>query len=145
LRVYPRGGGRTSTFDMYIVCRHLDWQVASMVQVLGPLRTVFSPVEYLTLEYGRYFILSEADNEPDHTQWRELLRSFNNVKRILARDYLVNGLSRALHPDDGGSHLELLPELKELEYSPSGDDGDPFAAFIDARQNSGRPVSLVRR
>ena len=39
--------------------------------------------------------------------------------------------------------MELLPELQELIYSRSDDD-DAFTPFIDARQNTGRPVNLIK-
>ena len=52
--------------------------------------------------------------------------------------------SRCLGLEDGELSLELLPELQELTYSGSGDTGDAFTPFIDARQNAGRPVTLVR-
>ena len=55
------------------------------------------------------------------------------------------GLSRnslCLRVEDGELPLELLPELQELTYSGSGDTGDAFTSFINARQNAGRPVSL---
>ena len=55
------------------------------------------------------------------------------------------GLSRnslCLRVEDGELPLELLPELQELTYSGSGDTGDAFTLFIDARQSAGRPVSL---
>ena len=40
--------------------------------------------------------------------------------------------------------MELLPELQELKCYGEGDIGDAFTSFIDARQNAGRPVALVR-
>jgi hypothetical protein len=45
--------------------------------------------------------------------------------------------------EDGELPLELLPELQELRYFGSRDTGDAFTSFIDARQNAGRPVTLV--
>jgi hypothetical protein len=44
--------------------------------------------------------------------------------------------------EDGELPLELLPELQELTHSGSGNTGDAFTSFIDARQNAGRPVTL---
>jgi hypothetical protein len=40
---------------------------------------------------------------------------------------------------------ELLPELKELSYYSIIDASHSFAPFINARQDSGRPVTLIRR
>jgi hypothetical protein len=39
--------------------------------------------------------------------------------------------------------LELLPELQELTYFGNRDTGGAFTSFIHARQNAGRPVTLV--
>ena len=36
-------------------------------------------------------------------------------------------------------------ELQELTYSGSRNTGDGFTSFIDARQDAGHPVTLVRR
>ena len=41
--------------------------------------------------------------------------------------------------------LELLPELQELTYSGSGNTCDTFTSFIDACQDAGRFVTLIRR
>ena len=59
---------------------------------------------------------------------------------------LAEELSCCLQLDDGELPLELLPELQELAHpSPmSGNTGDTFASFIDARQNAGHPVALTR-
>ena len=40
--------------------------------------------------------------------------------------------------------LELLPEPQELIYSGSSDAGDALSSSIDARQNAGCPIALVR-
>ena len=101
-------------------------------------------VEHITLEHEVHSRSSKEHNEVDRTQWRSLLRSFNNVKTLRIGDGLVEGLSRSLQLDDGEHALELLPELQELTYTGSGDTGDAFTPFIDARQNAGRPVILVR-
>ena len=79
----------------------------------------------------------------DRTEWRKLLGPFSNVKTLRVDDGLVKELSRSLQPDDGELPLEILPELQELTYPESGDTGDAFAPFIEARQNAGRPVTLV--
>jgi hypothetical protein len=103
-------------------------------------------VDYLTLEYERYFISPEWHHEADRRQWRELLGSFSNVKvlRVGISDDFVGQLSRSLQLE-GESPLELLPELKELSYSAFDDDGDAFMGFVEARRNVGRPVTLIRR
>jgi hypothetical protein len=67
------------------------------------------------------------------------------VKTLWINNGLVEDLSHCLQLEGGELPLELLPELQELTYSGSADTGDGFTSFIDARQNAGRPVTLVRQ
>ncbi|KAH9981951.1 hypothetical protein BJV74DRAFT_58500 [Russula compacta] len=116
------------TLCMTVLCTHLDWQVASAAQIYDALRTAFSAVEHITLEYGSGFTYSDDwQNAVDRTQWRELLGSFSNVKTLrVVYNGLVTQLSHSLRPDDEESPMELLSELKKLEYIASGDVGDVF-------------------
>ena len=66
------------------------------------------------------------------------------MKTLRVDDGLVKELSCSLRPDDGEYPLDLLPELQDLTYSGSSDTGNAFTPFIDARQNAGHPVTLVR-
>jgi hypothetical protein len=87
---------------------------------------------------------SEEHNEVDRARWHKLLRLFSNVKTLRIALGLVEELSRCLELDDGELPSELLPKLQELTYSESGNTGDAFASFIDARRNAGHPVVLTR-
>jgi len=102
-------------------------------------------VEDLTLEYWKYGVSSGWRNEAGRTQWRDLLRSFSNVKTLQVDFKLVDQLSRSLRLEDGESPVELLPELKELSYHTLPKFDDAFTAFIDARRIAGRPVTVGRR
>jgi hypothetical protein len=143
VQVYPRDDAPVCSFYTDISCRHIDWQVSFAAHIFRTLRTVFSAVEHLTLDFQRYPESSEA-NEADRTRWRELLRSFSNVKILHVNNDFNGQISRSLRLDDGESPLELLPELKELRYPRFRDDADAFSAFTDARQDAGRPVTFVR-
>ena len=66
------------------------------------------------------------------------------MKTLRIGDRLVGELSHCLRLEDGEDPLELLPELQELTYSGSGNANDAFTPFIDACQNAGRPVTLVK-
>jgi hypothetical protein len=133
----------TYPFVVTIDCWHLDWQVFSAAQIYNVLSQVFSAVEHLTLEHEVHSQSSEEHNDIDRIEWRNLLRSFSNVKIVRVEDGLVEELSRCLRLD-GELPLELLPELQELTYYASRDTGDIFTSFIASRQNAGRPVTLVR-
>ena len=124
---------------------HLDWQVSSAAQISNSLSPTFSAVDNLTLEHRVHTHSSEEHNEADPTQWRKLLRSFRSVKTLRISQGLVKELSRCLELDDGELPLELLPELQELTYFGSGNTGDAFSSFIDAHQDAGRSITLIRR
>jgi hypothetical protein len=136
-------GADTFAFGVAVNCWHLDWQVSSVAQISNALSQVFSVVEDLTLGHEVHSQSSEEHNDVDRIEWRNLLRSFSNVKILRIEDGLVEELSRCLRLEDGELPLELLPGLQELEYFGSRDAGNAFTSFIDARQNAGRPVTLV--
>ncbi|KAH9981800.1 hypothetical protein BJV74DRAFT_853618 [Russula compacta] len=142
--VNPHAVTRTDSLAIEVHCGHLDWQVASAAQIINALRIVFSSVEYLTLEYtNRNSMSPEWTNEADRSQWRELLRSFSNLKMLRVSGDLIRALSCSLEAEEGELPMELLPELKELSYSGSGDSGDAFIRFIASRQDVGHPVALL--
>ena len=142
VEIYPLGEAEMKAF-ISVFCWHLDWQVSSMAQIFDSLSHLFSAVEHLTFEHKVHSRSSEEHNEVDRTEWCKLLRSFRNAKTVWIDNGLVKQLSRLLELEDGEHPLELLPELQELAYSRSGDTGDAFTSFINARQNAGRPVTLV--
>jgi hypothetical protein len=131
-------------FSINVDCWHLDWQVSSAAQIFNALSLIFSTVEHLTLAHEVHNQSSEGHDEVDRTEWRKLLRSFSNVKTLRVLRGLVGELSCCLRLDDGEHPLELLPELQELTYSGSGNAKNVFTSFIDARQNAGRPVTLIK-
>ena len=134
-------------FTIKMYCEHLDWQVSSAAQISNALRQVFSAVEHLTLKYQIHSESSEEHNDVDRIEWRNLLRPFRKVRilRIEGGPGLIEKFSRCLRLENGEDPLELLPELQELTYSGTRYAGDTFTSFIDARENAGHPVALVRR
>ena len=142
--VFPPDEAEMYALRLAVHCYHLDWQLSSVAQILDSLSQISFTVEHLTFQHDTHSQSSEEHNEVDRTEWRKLFRSFSNVKTLGVDNGLVEELSRCLQLDDGELPLELLPELQELIYSGSGDAGDVFTAFVDARQNAGRPVTLTR-
>jgi hypothetical protein len=145
VEVYPCGDAEMYTLSIAVVCWHLDWQVSSVAQISHSLRPIFSAVEHLTLEHEVHSRSSEEHNWVNRIEWRKLLCSFSNVKILRIDIGLVDDLSRCLQADDGELPLELLPGLQELTYSRNSNIDDAFTSFIDARQNAGRPITLVHR
>ena len=144
VEVYADEEAEILALSVAINCWHLDWQVSSMAQISSSLSQAFSAVEHLTLEHSAHSRSSEEHNEADLSGWHKLLGSFRNVKTLSIDDGLVEKLSRCLQPDGGELPSEMLPELQELTYSRSGDIGDAFTSFIDARQYAGRPITVIR-
>ena len=135
---------KTFAFSINIDCWHLDWQVSSVAQIFNALSQMFSAVEHLTFAHSVHSESSEEHNDVARTEWRKLLRSFSNVKTLRIHRRFVQEISRCLQLENGEHPMELLPELQELAYSGNGNAGDAFAPFIDARQNAGRPVALIK-
>ena len=146
VELYPHEA-EVYALSITVNCCHLDWQVFSAAQIFNVLSPLFSAVEHLTLQHEVHSQSSEEHNEADRTKWRRLLGSFRNVKTLRIDEGLVEELSRCLELGDGEVPLEVLPELQELTYPGPGSDNtsDAFTSFIDARQDAGRPVTLVRR
>jgi hypothetical protein len=143
--LYPREDVKRHALLLSVVCLSFDRQVSSVAQISNASSQLLSAVEHLTLEQEDDTLSSEEQNTVDCRQWHKFLRSFSNVK-ILRVNGLVQGLSHCLRAEDGELPLGLLPNLQELAYSSqSSDVGDAFIPFIDARRDTGHPITLVRR
>ena len=140
----PRKVAKAHALFICVSRKHLNWLVAFAVQITSSLSSVFSAVDHLTLANQPLNLSPEGHNQVDRTQWHTILRSFRNVKALRIGDELVGEISRSLQLDDEELTQELLPELKELSYSASGDTRDSFTSFIDTRRIAGRPVKLIR-
>jgi hypothetical protein len=142
--VYPHEEAETYALSIIVNCCHLDGQVSSMAQILDLLSSMFSAVERLTLEHKGHILSSDEYNEADRGEWHRLLNAFRNVKSLHVTEGLVEKLSFYLQLDGRELTIEILPELQELTYSGSGNTGGAFTSFIDARQNAGHPITLIR-
>ena len=124
-------------------CKHLDLQVAYVMQFFGTLSPMISIVEQVTVNYEKHIYSSQSHNNVDRRQWRDLLRPFTNAKTIHVQDGLVSKIFGSLPSDDGESPLELLPNLEEVGYLGGTDAArDAFTTFLNERQVAGHPVSL---
>ena len=131
-------------FSINVDCWHLDWQVSSVAQISDALSQILSAVEHLTLAHSVHSQSSEGHNEVERTEWRKLLRPFSNVKTLRVHRGFVGEISRCLLLEDGEHPLELLPELQDVTYSGNRNARDAFTPFIDARQNAGRPITVIK-
>ena len=133
---------RIKPFYMHIMCKHLDWQVASVVQIFRTLLPLLSAVKNLSLAYAGDSLSAEQYHDVNRTQWHELLRPFSNVKALHVENEIVGQLSHSLQSDDEGPPLELLQNLKELSYSGAGNAEEVFTPLINERQAARRPLTL---
>ena len=154
LQAYPCEGSGMYAFSMVVYCIGNGWPLSTTTQMLGVLGPAFSMVMHLSVgTCDKDHVLWSGIpryNDADRAEWRDILRSFNNVKTLRVMDGLIKDISRALKVRDEESTMELLPELKELICSANVDADDlfdsfPFSAFIHARQHAGHPVTLISR
>ena len=152
-RMCPCDGDRKYVFSLHAFCRGLEPQLSFVSQLFDGPSPLLAPVVDLSLDYSRRILPSEPhdDSEDRRTQWHNLLRSFRNVEILRVHDELSRDISRSLLLGSEGEPLSpsrvLLPRLKELQCTATGDTpdaGNAFAAFIDARGAAGHPVRLVQ-
>jgi len=129
---------RSPSFDI-----DSDRMLDFTVQIFNGIGTVLNEVEMLTLEDKASWAPHEGF--ATHTGWRDLLRSFNQVRTLhVSGGDLIKGLSHSLRPHDGESAIELLPMLRVLSCpKPEGTHvSESCRSFLAARQNAGTPVTI---
>ena len=98
-------------------------------------------MEHLTLGHEERSQSSEEHSEVDRIEWRELLRSFSNVKAIRVGRGLVEEFSRCLRLEDGEYPLELYSNYRSSRIQGATTlKKNVFTSFVNARRNAGRPV-----
>jgi hypothetical protein len=135
---------RSPRLESHILCRDIDSQVASVVDILSVLSPVLSVVKKVTLTDNVVDRSPAWLDDVGRGQWRELLRPFINVKAIHVHKNLVEKIFHSLLPAEGEPPLELLPNLDEVRYFGGLQvvAQDAVSAFINARRVEGRLVSL---
>lgn len=140
--VYPHVEARLVNFNVEVTCKHLDWQVSAMAQIVNNLRSSFHAVEDLALDHRVHTLSSEMHNQADRTHWRQLLGSFRNVKTLSVHRGIVGELSRSLRLD-GEPALEVLPELQELVCPAESIRDKAFIPILREHINAGRSFRLI--
>ena len=119
-----------------------EWQIDSATRVCSAIGMVLSTVEELTLDLDVRGMPLDWNKSLDSMLWYKLLPPFNAVKKLRIGSSLTFELSQALGSVAGGSVLEFLPELQEIEVQFIGDAKEVFSAFLETRKFVGRPVRL---
>jgi hypothetical protein len=142
----PREGAIMSALSVSVDCRAHHRRVFWAAQMCGVLGPVSSTVVDLALFHEESVFWIPLYNHASRIQWREVLKSFNNVKTLSLSKAFLWELSLSLQVYDGESPMEVLPELKKLQCNASEDDvPDTFDEFLEARENAGFPVRLLCR
>ncbi|KAH9971467.1 hypothetical protein BGW80DRAFT_442004 [Lactifluus volemus] len=131
----PIGESEFLAFD--ISCEHVDWQVSSVAQICNQLSFVLSSIDHLSISEQGWRLLVGMDD----TQWLELFQPFTAVRTLRIFNKIPSPVLEGL---SGGSAMQVLPALEELQlsaYRPSYHDKLPF---VVARQRSDHPL-VVRQ
>ena len=128
--------------DFRILCRHLDWQLSSLAQVLASYVPSTDMVEDF---YIHNFSIETVDVE--HTQWLEIFHLFTGVKNLYLSEIYAPRIASALQELVGGRRTEVLPILQHIYLEglkPSEPIQEGIGKFVAARQLSGHPITVSR-
>ena len=68
---------RTPSFSLHVLCKQLDWQIDTIMQILSALMPALSIVKQLTLDFNKHRTPTKwQDGAVDGMMWHELLRPF---------------------------------------------------------------------
>ena len=137
--------GREVYIALEISCQEVDWQLSSLVQMCGQLRSLVSEVEWLDLAEKRILQPNVQDDVGD-ALWLELFQKFPGLKTLRLAKKVGSLVSQALQGPDADNATEVLPALRDL--SLEGHEQflsiqKAIMAFISARHR--RSDVVVRR
>ena len=138
---------RTSSIDVRIRCKELDWQFSSLEQVctscLPPLSTLADLYIFEYIFWPQYW----RDNI-DNTLWSELLHPFTGVKNLYLSEKFARRIVPALQELVGGRTTEVLPALENIflqgfklsKHVHNVQEG--IGHFVSTRQAIGHPIAV---
>ncbi|KAI0294161.1 hypothetical protein BC826DRAFT_1012684 [Russula brevipes] len=137
---------RRNRCRLQVSCKHLDWQLSFMTQMLSQLShlQVLTNVKSLVI-YGPFVGLPPAigKEDVDSAQWLELFQPFTDVRDVRVAEDYVAGVTQALASED--MVPEILPRLTSLSlngYRKSPSVVEAAGKFVATRNRAGRSVSL---
>ena len=130
---------RLPPFRMVFPSESLYTQLVSTGLICAVLTPMLSSVERLHLCFKETCCISQRDCYIEDARWHDLLRPFCKVKKLHVDGKLWE-LSSALSPNDKGSSMEILPELRKIlrPYGPRF--WTAFDGFIAARRDTGQHI-----
>ena len=135
---------RRGLFNMKILCRGLDWQVAAVEQVC----TSCLPPLYMLQD----LYLQEDSHSPSHRkdsvengEWLELFRPFMAVKNLYLSEKLASRIAPALQELVEGRTSDVLPALQNIflkGLESPGSVQESIGKLVAARQASNHPIVI---
>jgi hypothetical protein len=139
--------GRVDPKTLMIIpkCRERDFRLSYLVQLCSSCLPTLAPFECLHIPAPIHFTWQEDVIDDPDPRWLELLRIFNTVKNLRLYKPMAFRIARALKGLPVEQVTEVLPALETVFISglePWGPVLEAISEFADARQLSGRPLSI---
>jgi hypothetical protein len=131
------------TLTVRIPCRQSDWQLPSLAQICGSFYLLsLSTLERLDIYEVKQW---QPQDDMENAQWLEVLEPFTAVKNLYLSAEIGSRVAPALRELARETVTGVLPALQNLfleGFQSSDVVSKAFRQFVDARQRSGRPVSV---
>ena len=132
-----------------IPCDHLDFQVASALQICRALGPNFGNMEDLFVRYSQDQLPTQWHKEVHPALWRELLSQFRGMKTLWISSALISEITNAM----GYDTLQLFEDLPILAWvvveihgdDPSTTAADSLSDLLTRVRSLGGPVVDVYR
>ena len=140
---------RDGEFDVYILCKGLDWQVSSLEQVCSSCLPLLYMLE--DLYFHENFPWRLGFEEPgwkdsiENRQWLELLRPFIAVKNLYLSKNFAFRIAPALQELVEGRATDVLPALQNVflkGLDSSGSVQENIEQLVAARQVANHPIVI---
>jgi hypothetical protein len=126
-----------------IICRALDWQLSSLVQICDSSFLSLFNLERLEIR-SAFHPGPHWQEDVENTQWPELLHPFTTVKSLSLSKEFSSLVMPALQELSGERMMDMLPVLQSIFLGPqlSRPVEEAVVQFVNARQLSGHPVAV---
>ena len=115
VKFLPRTGAFGEGSMLRILCRDLEWQLSSLVQLITSFFPSIYTVEQLYI--GTIHILpSQWQDEIENVQWLEVFHPFTSVKHFYVSKEFVQCVAPALKEVVGERVTDVLPALESLFF-----------------------------
>ena len=135
---------RRELFNVAILCKGLDWQLAAVEQVCT---SCFPPLYMLEDLYFQEDSRSPPDwkDSVKNREWLELFRPFMAVKNLYVSENLASLIAPALQELVEGRTSDVLPALQNIflkGLESSGSVQESIGKLVAARQAANHPIVI---